>query len=180
MKKSVVMLVLLILPLIADPALDEPQVTKEDAVKKLTVDETFSQVAGIMELAFAARASVKDDKSLAESGITLEKLAKEMLAIEAGVDMTKKPSDKQIKEVALRFMLMEDKVKKEMEEVGKLKLAEEITKARDEHVVKFMNAVGPMKDKMNTLFPPAKLAYFMNQIKAEEAARARQNKGKNP
>jgi hypothetical protein len=180
LKKSMMLLVFFALPVIADPATDVPQVVKSDDAKELTIDQTFAQVAEILESAFGAMASVRDDKSLAESGAKLENLAKEMLAIEADVDMTKKPNDKQIKEVALRFLRMEEKVKKQMEEVGKLKLSDEITNGRDEQFMKFMKAVDPMKQKMNTLFPPAKLSYFVDQIKAQDAARARNNKGENP
>lgn len=176
MKTSILLSVLLVLSVVADPTVEIPKVDK----KEVAIGETITKVAEILESAYGSMASVRDDKSLAESGVKLGNLAKEMLALEPNMDMTKKPNNKITKEVALRFLKMNEKVKKEMEDVKKLKLDDRLVKLRDEQFKTFWETVAPVKKKMNTLFPPGKLAYFITQIKAEEAARALHNKDKKP
>jgi hypothetical protein len=168
-KKSILVLVIIALPVTADPTVDIPTVVNEDATNKPTIDKTFSQVAEILELAFGAMVSVKDDKSLEEYTAKLEKLAKEMLIIEAQVDMNQKPNDQQMRDLVVRFMNMNEKVERQMKEVGKLELSAEIIKARDEQFMKFLRKVDPVKRKTNRLFPPMKLSNLVDQIRKENA-----------
>ena len=169
MNKSIILLILIAFNAFADPDVVVPQGNKAGGKNVVSIEKTFSKVAAVLESAFDARASVKDEQSLAESGVKLENLAKEMLAIEAEVDMAQKPDDKQMRDLAVRFMIMNDKVQKQMKEVGMLGLSQELINARDAQFAKFLKTIEPMAEKTRVLFPPEKLSYLVEQIKAEEA-----------
>ena len=181
MKKSVFILAMLVLNLdvVAEPAVVAP--VKEQVVevvkKEFTIKETTSKVIVILEGAFGAMVSVKDDESLKAAKVKLDQLGKEMLALEPQVDATVKPDDKQMKEAAVGFVRMSDRVSKQMEAMMAKKLSAELEEGRQALFMDFLKVSDPLKQKMDALMPPKKLNQFVKEIKAEEAEAAKKKEG---
>lgn len=169
MKTFILMVAVFGMNAFADPEVVVPPAENTGGNNAQSVEANFSKMAAVLESAYDAMTSVKDDQSLAKSGVRLENLAKEMLAIEAKVEMDQKPDEKLMRAFAIRFLEMNEKVEKQMNIVRALNLPIEITNARDAQFRIFLDAIEPMKKKTRTLFPPERLSLFVEQIKADEA-----------
>ncbi len=177
MKKSVLTLAMLAMNVVAEPvevAPVAPVVEQVDKVveKEFTIQETSAKITSVLEAAFSAAASVKDEATLAAAGVKLDELSIELLALEPQLDATAKPDDKQMKEAAVNFVRMTEKVSKQMQAMMANKLAGELEKGREAQFMNFLKASAPVKLKMDALMPPAKLNQFVKEIKAEQAAAA--------